>query len=357
MENILRNIHVSKMRSLTMLIMVLSVLGAVFISGCGKAPTAVEPKRPAVSGVEIGMVQAREVEAPHETVGTVKAGTVSVLSSKLMGTVLAVHVRQGENVRAGQLLLEIEARDVAAQTNAAAAQRSLAQATYERYKKLADSGAISRQDFDVAAAQKRIAEAEYERAAATMAFSRVTAPIDGVISDRRVDPGTMVSPGQTLLAVDDPSTFVVETNLEERWAARLAVGAPVTVRLPSLNSSSVGNVLEISPAVDSASRTFYVKVSAIGTGLRSGLYARVAFPGVQEKLQLVSTKALTRKGQLDGVYTVSSEGVVAFRPVKIGRVFGVDTEILSGLSDGEKIVVDGIDKAIDGGKLTEAKKP
>jgi RND family efflux transporter MFP subunit len=341
----------------TLLLVVLSLWAAVIVSGCGKAPAAVEPNRPAVSGIELGTVQSREVEAPHETVGTVKAGTVSVLSSKFMGTVLAVYVRQGEAVHAGQLLLEIEARDVAAQASAAAAQRNLAQATFERYRRLAESGAISRQDFDAALAQKNIAEAEYERAAATLAFSRVTAPIDGVVSDRRVDPGTMVSPGQTLLAVDDPSTFVVETNLEERWASRLSIGAPVMIRLPSTENSSSGKVLEISPSVDSASRTFYVKVSALGPRLRSGLFARVSFPGIQERLQLIPTKALIRKGQLDGVYAVSSDGVVAFRPVKSGRVFGGDTEILSGLGDGEKIVVGGLEKAIDGGKLTETKQP
>ena len=357
MKQSTRDIRWVNMRRTMIGVVVASLWIVVLISGCSKAPGTTEPKRPLVSGVEVGTVQSREVEAPHESVGTVKAGTVSVLSSKLMGTVLAVHVRQGEAVHAGQLLLEIEARDVAAQSSAAAAQRSLAQATYERYKRLADSGAISRQDFDIAAAQRKIAESDYDRAAATLAFSRVTAPVDGVVSDRRVDVGTMVSPGQTLLAVDDPSTFVVETNLEERWASRLSIGAPVSVSLPSLDVRNSGKVLEISPSIDSASRTFYVKVSAMGQGLRSGLYARVSFPGVRERLLLVSTKALIRKGQLDGVYAVASDGVVAFRPVKVGRVFAGDTEILSGLGDGEQIVVNGIEKAIDGGKLAEVKKP
>ncbi len=357
MKQSTRDIRWVNMRRTMIGVVVASLWIVVLISGCGKTPGTTEPKRPLVSGVEVGTVQFREVDAPHESVGTVKAGTVSVLSSKLMGTVLAVHVRQGEAVHAGQLLLEIEARDVAAQSSAAAAQRSLAQATFERYKRLADSGAISRQDFDIAAAQRKIAESDYDRAAATLAFSRVTAPVDGVVSDRRVDVGTMVSPGQTLLAVDDPSTFVVETNLEERWASRLSIGEAVTVSLPSLDVSGSGKVLEISPSIDSSSRTFYVKVSAMGPNLRSGLYARVSFPGIRERLLLVSTKALIRKGQLDGVYAVASDGVVAFRPVKVGRVFAGDTEILSGLGDGEQIVVNGIEKAIDGGKLAEVKKP
>lgn len=344
-----------KVKQLGPIIFVLIIM--LMLAGCGKSASVVEPQRPPVSGVEIGVVQSQEVEAVHETVGNVKAANVSVLASKLMGTVLAVHVRQGERVRAGQLLLEIEARDLAAQANAAAAQRQLAQATFERYRRLSESGAISRQDYDVAMTQKNVAEAEYQRIMATMAFARVTAPMDGVVSDRRVDAGTMVAPGQALLTVDDPSGYVVETNIEERWADKLSVGASVKVRIPALNQSVAGTVLELSPSIDSVSRTFYAKVSVSGERLRSGLYARIEFPGGRERSLLVPAKAVIRKGQLDGVYVVSAEGVVTFRPIKTGRSFAENTEVLSGLNAGEKIIISGLDKAVDGGKLAEGQKP
>jgi len=344
-----------KVKQLGPIIFVLIIM--LLLAGCGKSGGVAEPKRPPVSGVEISVVQSQEVEAVHETVGNVKAANVSVLASKLMGTVLAVHVRQGERVRAGQLLLEIEARDLAAQANAAAAQRQLAQATFARYQRLSESGAISRQDYDVAMTQKNVAEAEYQRIMATMAFARVTAPMDGVVSDRRVDPGTMVAPGQTLLTVDDPSSYVVETNIEERWADKLSVGTPIKVRIPALNQSYTGTVLEISPSIDAVSRTFYAKVSLPGERLRSGLYARIEFSGGRERILLVPTKAIFRKGQLDGVYVVSSEGVVTFRPIKIGRSIAANTEVLSGLNAGDKLIISGLDKAVDGGKLAEGKKP
>lgn len=339
----------------TIAVLGIIVLAAIF-TACGKAPGAVEPKRQTISGVGVGSVQMREFTVGHQTVGAVKAANVSALASKLMGSVLAVHVRQGERVKAGQLLVEIEARDVAAQMNATQAQRQLTQATYERYRTLVESGAISRHDFDVAATQRNVAEANYQQAVATLAFSHVTAPMDGVISDRKVDAGSMVSPGQVLLTVDDPSSYVVETNLEERWATRLSVGAPVKISIPAMELIAEGRVLEFSPAVDAASRTFYVKVSLSGAGLRSGLYARVEFPGAKEQILTAPSTAVGRKGQLDGVYVVSSDGVVTFRPIKRGRSFGQDVEVLSGLSSGDKIIVSGLEKAIDGGKLAEGTK-
>ncbi len=121
--------------------------------------------------------------------------------------------------------------------------------------------------------------------------------------------------------------------------------------IESLNRQWTGKVAQILPTVDQQSRTFIVKVSLSGPGLKTGLYAKIKIPqGTKEVIRVPQT-AIVEKGQLTGVYTVDSQGVVSYRLVRTGKEYDGNLEILSGLKPKDRIIVKGAEKAVDGGIL------
>ncbi|HSN30646.1 MAG TPA: efflux RND transporter periplasmic adaptor subunit [Kofleriaceae bacterium] len=313
--------------------------------------------------------------------GTVRGRTTITLTSKVSGYVRAIHVRSGDTVTPGQVLVELEANDTRAGVGrqraelaqamdaqaeaqsaleAAKATAQLAKISRDRTAKLFAEGAVTRQAMDeadaqalttaaqLAAAQARVrgagssidvARASLAEGQATLDYARVTAPFGGRVVERRVDPGALASPGLPLLVLDDGGSLRVEVPVEESRAAAIHLGDPVSVEIGTQQVS--GTVGEIVPNVDVASRAFLVKVdlpASVGA-IPPGTFARVGFAnGTRSKL-VVPTTAITSFGALDRVVTIDS-GVARLRMITRGDVQDGWTEVLSGLAAGEPVVVD-----------------
>ena len=351
--------------------MLLLIFMTSFIFGCRDkvSPGTAEVKRTQVSGVTIAEMKLSPVDDYYETSGTVKAKNVGVIASKIMGSVTSVAVQEGQRVGRGQTLLTIDDSDIAQKVKAAASavesarqQKQLAEVTFSRYAKLYEEKALSRQEFDQVETQKKIAESELGRATAMLreaqayqGYAQVKAPFAGVVTGKKIDPGSMAMPGMQLLTVEDTSAFLVEAAVDEKLSSRLRTGTPVEVIIDALNQTSKGKVSEVVPAIDPMSRTFIVKVTVSGAGLKSGLYAKVMIPTGTRDALMAPVSAIVEKGQLSGVYTVDAKGIIAYRLVRTGKHFGGKIEILSGLNIGDKIIVSGADKAMDGGMIAEQK--
>lgn len=337
----------------------------LFVSGCKDKvkPGTAEVKRQAVSGVTLSEVHPTQVDEYYETSGTVRAKTISVIASRVMGTVTSVKVKEGDRVHAEQVLMTIDDRDVAQRVKAAekaveAAKqnKSLSDITYQRYKKLHDEKAISQQEIDQIETQKKVADMEYERAKAFLAeaqvhhvFTRITAPTSGIVTEKKIELGSMAVPGVPVLTVEDNSYFRIEANVDERLSGRLKIGMPVDVVIDSIGQEIKGRISEIVPAIDPMSRTFLIKIDLKMPSLKTGLYGKVLIPEGKKEAILVSKKSIVEKGQLVGVYVVDNKGVITYRLIKAGKNYGDQVEVLSGLNGGEKIIVDGMEKAVDGG--------
>ncbi|MFA5353280.1 MAG: efflux RND transporter periplasmic adaptor subunit [Thermodesulfovibrionales bacterium] len=361
-------------------------IAALFTAGCGEKvkPGTAEVQRQVVQGVTLLELKPSQVDEYYETSGTVKAKQTGILSSRVMGTVTALHVKEGDRVSAGQVLMAIDDRDAAARVEAADAgqseaqkaleaagqSRSLVDLTYGRYKKLHDGKAISRQEMDEIETRKKVSEIEYQRAEEAVkrakaglreaqvnrGFSRIRAPFPGVVTAKTIDTGSMAVPGSPLITVEDTSLFRIEVNADERLSGKVSPGMAVDVVIESTGMAMQGKVSEVVPAVDPMTRTFLIKIDLRGAGLRSGLFGRVSIPEGKKEAILVPQKAIVRKGELTGVYLADDKGIITYRLIRAGKERNGMVEVLSGTHAGEKAVVDGVEKAVDGGVLQAAGK-
>jgi RND family efflux transporter MFP subunit len=299
--------------------------------------------------------------------GTVESPDRAVLAARIDARVRSIAVREGEAVRAGQLLLHLGENTAGARLSEAegrhreaAARLELAEREHARTSRLFAGEAATRQELDRSSAARegalqaaRAAEAAVEAARVAAGYARVVAPFDGRVVRREVEVGSTVLPGTPLLVLDRSGAWRVRVEIPESAVGRLAPGMPLAVEIPALGRTLSGRVAEILPAADPRSRSFSVKIGlGESEGLAAGLYARIAAPGGERPALLVPATALVERGQLTGVYVVT-DGVLRYRLVHTGRRLGGQVEILSGLREGERIVADETRRAVDGARLEE----
>lgn len=381
------------MRKTLSSIAILLSLGA---AACGtKSEEASAPAR--VAGVTVETVSLADVGGVTESLGVVRATTVSNVAAKLMATVVATPAEVGQQVRAGQIVLQLDDRDVAAQLqkakagldeienaiigaeagrSAATAQAKLATATYERYVALRERGSVSPQEFDevearyqAAIAQKEQADrmveqmnarrdqarADVQAAGAGLSWARIVSPIDGVVTARHIDVGSQTVPGMPLLTIEDPRSYRVDTTLDETSLGRIRTGDLVEVLVDPAGRVLQGTVSHVSTALDPASRSYLVKIDLPSAeGLTTGLTARARFRTGDAKIISIPSAAIVARGQLTGVWTVDPAGIARLRFVKTGKTTGDRVEILSGLSDGDRIATGGLGAVKEGAAIAEA---
>jgi RND family efflux transporter MFP subunit len=359
-------------------------LGLIFIlvlTGCGSSKDKAPVKREVVSGITVMKINPVQTDAYFETSGTVRAKTVSIVASRVMGTVTSVKMKEGDKVTAGDILMTIDNRDTAqrvaateaafneAQSARAASgeQRSLAEVTYSRYKNLFNEKVISRQEFDQIEMQKKVSDTEFgrmsqsvERAKANLeearvhhGFTQVRAPISGIVTEKKIEAGSMATPGMPLCTVEDTSQFKIEAAIDEGLMKKVSPGMPAYVLFDKTGEKVNGRIVKVVPSIDPASRTFLIEIVIQDRSLRTGSYGKVLIPQGKKESLLIPAGAIVERGQLTGIFVVDGNGVITYRLIKTGRVYDGLAEVLSGLSKGESIIVSGMEKAIDGGTIKQ----
>lgn len=368
-----------------------------FPLACGDKiePGTTTQSPPVVKDVPVAIAQMTDQPIIYEAVGTVQPGIRSNLASKLLGTVEAIHVREGDRVKQGDTLVLIDQRQVNAalrmaeaslsetkkglsaaisNRDAARASEKLALATYERYVKLKKDDSISAQEFDEiearygqakaalgqADAMIEAATARIKQAEAALATARVnrkdaviTAPHDGIITGKMVDKGDLAKPGTPLLALETTRGFCVDVVLPETYIDYVQPRQKVSVKVPALKTGPLeGNVCTIVPSADPRSRSFIVKINLpIDRKVMSGLFARAEIPMGHSKKLLIPQEAVVTRGQLTGLYLIDSDNIAHFRLIRLGKTLGDSVEVLSGLKQGDRYVVEPTPKLQDGVKV------
>jgi RND family efflux transporter MFP subunit len=352
------------------------------LSACSSEPRTVSAAPEVVRNVQLLTAQQATVPDWLEAVGTLQAAQSSQLSSQITANIVAMWVKEGDRVHRGEVLAVLEdAQPQAAVQQAAAAvsaaqqeivaadsDYSLAEATFKRDRDLYSKKSVSPQEFDeikareqAAMARRQLAQAGLAQAQAalaqaqtTLSYTRVRAPFDGIVTEKRADPGTLATPGMPLLVVEDQRRFRLEAGVDEGDIHLVKLEQAVPVTLDSLPEAKFsGRVAQIVPAADPASRSFVVKIELPPDArLCSGLFGRAHVASGQRQAILLPRTAVLDRGQLQGIYVVGADQVATLRYIALGKAEGQQVEVLSGLQDGERVVAAPGDREL-GGKRVE----
>ena len=333
---------------------------------------------------ETALAERQRAALVEDVIGTVKSRRVIAIAPQVVARVVGVSHQAGESVKAGEELVALDDREFRARLAQAtqaktAAEAAVAQATQskrqaearltrstseaDRVKSLQQQQAATAQQLEAAQADLADAlaavagaEAAIQMARAQLAQSaqvvteaeialshtKLVSPIDGVISNRAVEPGDMAAPGRTLLTVLDPLALRLEAAVREQLIGSVSVGAKLEVELPALGATLAGSVAEILPSADAASRSFEVRVDLPpSAGARPGMFGRMKLAIGERERVLAPRRAIVRVGQLETVLVKSGERWER-RLVSTGAALdGERVEVLSGLAGNETIGLGG----------------
>ena len=288
-------------------------------------------------------VQAETAPVRVEVVGTSASEEKINLSARIPAYVEQVFASAGDHVKKGQKLIALDDRDIRQKLAAAEAQFNQAQTEYERAKKLFENQATTDQALTAAESMYNAAKAQVEEVKVMLTYAQVDSPIDGVVTDRRIEAGDLANPGMPLLAVYDPLRMRLEAPVPVRLIDRLVLGQAVEVALDRPARVFPGTVAEIVSEVDAATRTQLVKVHLDGVAgdVLPGTFGRLWVDAEPREAVFVPAAAVARIGQLAFVQVVR-DGRAFRRLVKTGPANGDRVEILSGLRAGDVILANPI---------------
>lgn len=293
--------------------------------------------------------------------GVVEAVRQTSIAAQVSGAVIALEVRAGETVHAGQVLMRIDARAAdqtaaagAAQARAARAAMDEATREFERQQRLFAQGFISQAALDRANALFKTAQAEATAQLANAAAARaqsdfyvVKAPYGGVVANVSVVLGDMALPGRPLLTLYDPSALRVTAAIPQTAVARLEGPLEPQAEIPGAAAGLVRPAhVQLLPAVDAASHTLELRLELpSNTNAAPGMFARAWLSGssaadTRETRLFVPSQALVRRSELVAVYVIGRNGKPMLRQVRPGRNEGSQVEILSGVAIGERVALD-----------------
>jgi RND family efflux transporter MFP subunit len=353
------------------------------LNACSRDQHVAATQPEVVHNVSVLAVQPAIVPDWLEPVGTVRAAQTSQVASQMMGNIVEIRVHEGDRVQRGEVIAVIDdSQPRAAVDQATAAERAaeqelvaadselaLAQSTLQRYQKLYDKKSASPQEYDevktraqAAGARRDMAQAGQTEAKAALAqahtsldYTRIRAPFDGVITEKKADTGTLASPGMPIFTIEDIRHYRLDATINESDLRYIRMGQPVPVVIDALGTDVLkGKVAQIVPAADPASRSFLVKIELPSdTRLRSGLFGRAQVSRGERQALLVPRTAVVERGQLQGVFVLDQSKVASLRYVTLGKSSGVEVEVLAGLQGGERLVAKPGDLDLNG-KLIEA---
>ncbi len=346
----------------------LVLLAVVSFAGCSNEKTRTAPSPETVRNIPVLAVQQANVPDLLEAVGTVRAAQTSDAASQMMGNIVEIRAHEGDHVQRGQVLALIDdsqpraavdratAAELAAQEQLVGADSdlALAESTMKRYQNLYEKKSVSPQEFDEVKARQQAALARRDMAKAGQAqaqaalsqartsldYTRIRAPFDGVVTEKKADSGTLASPGMPIFTVEDVRRYRLEATVNENDLRYVRTGQQVSVVIDAIDNAGLnGRVVQIVPAADSASRTFLVKIDLpTDTHLRSGLFGRAEFSRGERQALLIPRSAVVERGQLQGIYVLDQNKVASLRYITLGRPSGAEVEVLAGLQDGERLV-------------------
>jgi membrane fusion protein (multidrug efflux system) len=306
------------------------------LAGCSRPEVDQEPAPGAVGEVRVTRVHRLTRPLTVPLAGTVRPLERALVAAKVMGTVAQADFTLGQVVSAGETIVALSAAELTARAAQANAALDQARRDVTRESGLASTGAGTTETLRAASDRLRIAEAAAEEARALLGYTRIPAPFAGVITRKLAYAGDLATPGTPLFEIEARDRLRAEIQVPDA----LPLPAPgSTIPVDTGEAILSGRLVEISPAADPVTHTREARLELpAATALRSGQFVRAAWPAGETAALMLPAAAVGLFGQIERVFVVR-DGRAELRLVRTGAREGAETEILSGLNEGESVIV------------------
>ena len=289
------------------------------------------------------------ISAFIETNGTLEAEREVDIVARTGGPLVALNTEEGVQVKAGELLAQIDELEARAQVEIARVALQDAETVYNRAKASFENAVVSQEVYDTALSSLESAKAQLTGNEIQLGYTRITAPFDGLIVQRAVKFGETVTAGQQLFRISDFDPLLCVIGVPERDLARLSVGQPAILQVEAFPGEQFqGRVLRISPVVDAATGTIRVTLEVNRQGrLSPGMFAGVRLvTDVRQEALIMPKRALSLESLADSVFVVE-DGVAYRRNITLGYEEDDRVEVTGGLGRGDRVIVVGQDGLTD----------
>jgi RND family efflux transporter MFP subunit len=344
---------------------------ALTIYSCGSEAEKIVTELPSVK-VKVEKASSTESTNLIKASGTITSRESANLSTRMMGTVTQLHVAVGDKVKKGQVLLNINSADLLAQKAQAEAGIVQAQSAYtnaendlKRFKSLYAKESASAKEledmttrFDMASANLEAAKQMRATIQAQFAYTSISAPFDGIITNSFIKVGDLASPGHPMLAIEGIANQQAVVTVSESEIINLEKGAESKILIKSTNKIYKGKVIELSKSATNTGGQYMVKLSIENADeeVFSGMFINASIQSSKGEAvgSIISLpeSALIKKGQLTGVYVVNEDKVALLRWLRLGKSTDGMVEVLSGLTSKESYVTSSDGKLYNGVKVT-----
>lgn len=304
-------------------------------------------------GVDAILVEEVSLARNVSAVGSLSSENSVMLRPEITGRIAVINFQEGGPVTQGQVLVELDSSVPRAQLEQAQAALALVTSQYRRAQELTKQGFISAQARDESASELKVQQAAVALAKAQLEKTSITAPFDGLAGLRHVSVGDYVSPGSDLVLLESIDPLNVDFRIPEQFLGMVHVGTRISLRFDALaDAVREGVVGAISPLVDVGGRSILLraKVPNSDASLRPGMFARVRLQFDDKETLMVPEAAIAPGGEMNYVYRVDGDRVTQ-AGVMLGQRQGGKVEIVHGLEEGDRVLISGLQKVVDGSRV------
>jgi membrane fusion protein (multidrug efflux system) len=326
-------------------------------AGEGSAPGA-GPRAAQPAFVALAPVRVERLSQKLEALGNAHANESVDVSSKTSNIVKAVMFRDGERVRRGQVLVQLDDAQVRADVAEADAAVTDSQAQFNRSRELLNTQALSKSQYDQLEATLKADRARLAAATARLEDTVIRAPFSGRVGLRRVSVGTLISPGAVITTLDDTSVIKLDFSVPENFVASLREGLSVRATAPAYPGRSfTGKVASIDSRVDMTTRSVIVRALLTNDdgAIKPGMFLNVTLANDEREALVIPEEALSPEAERQYVFVVA-DGKAERREVRIGGRRPGSVEVITGLNAGEQVIVEGTQKVRDGATVRVAER-
>lgn len=299
------------------------------------------------------------IDVGIEAIGTAVSNEAVIVTAKTSNIVTAIHFQDGQMVKAGDVLVELDHAQVTAELASAQADYANSVSLFNRSKELAAIQSLSKAQFEQLETNMKSNEAKVAAIRARLSDTYIRAPFSGRVGLRRVSLGALINPGTAVTTLDDLSTVKVDFAVPDVYMAELGRAQTVTARTSAYPGRKFsGKVVSIDSRVDPTSRSVTVRALLPNQdgALRPGMFLNVSMDREQRKALVIPEEALVPEQARQFVFVMVGADTVAKREVRIGRRQPGEVEVSEGLANGDRVVVEGTLKLRDGSSVIERRQ-